>query len=281
MASPARGAGGRRSRREIRDASRRRSTYALGGVLVAVVAAMVWLFTDAKQSNPALASETLCPVSGPTAVTAVVVDATDPASKVTQAAIRARVLAAAEALPRFGRMEVYAAGADEAQLLRPLFAKCNPGRSTDVSQLNASPERVQRIYDEQFDRPLRAALQGVLDVPPSASSPILEGVQAVTVSAFPPKVEELPRRLILISDLIQNSPAYSMYGGPLDERAADTAGEAIPAQLEGVDVQLLMIRRAAQDTLQTSPEFVDFWEGWFSAAGARVSRAGPLPGRNQ
>jgi hypothetical protein len=269
-----------RNRRLERDRKKK-----LKGLVFFVVGGLVLLgigllYLKAGRNNPTLAADSLCPKTGPVAVTAVVVDVTDPASQVTQAAIRSRVLAAADDLPRYGMLKIYAAGADETALLQPLFSRCNPGTSSDVDELTSSPELVQKRYDEGFEAPLRKALDGVLDVPRADRSPILEGVQAVTVSAFPPAVRKLPRRLLLASDLIQNSPAYSMYGGPLDDRAAERAGEAIPAQLEGVNVELLMIRRSAQDALQTSPEFADFWEGWFAAAGARVRRSTPLPGRN-
>lgn len=269
-----------RNRRKEREAKQFRAgmvLFAVGGLLVLAIGC---LYFYAGRSNPALISDTLCPENGPVAVTAVVVDVTDPASKVTQAAIRSRVLAAADDLPRFGMLKVFAARSDETALLQPLFSKCNPGTRADVDELTSSPELVQKRYDEQFETPLRKTLDGVLDVPKSDASPILEGIQAVTVAAFPPAVEKLPRKLLLASDLIQNSRAYSMYGGSLDDGAAERAGEAIPAELEGVDVELWMIRRAAQDALQTSPEFVDFWEGWFGTAGATVRRASPLPGRN-
>lgn len=269
-----------RNRRKEREAGQFRRGVALfvaGGIVLLGIGG---LYLYAGRSNPTLATGTLCPAGGPTAVTAVVVDVTDPASKVTQAAIRSRMLAAADDLPRFGMIKIFAAGSDESALLQPLFAKCNPGTKADVDQLTSSPELVQKRHDEQFEQPLVKALDGVLDVPKSDASPILEGVQAVTVAAFPPATTKLPRRLLVASDLIQNSRAYSMYGGPLDDRAAERAGEAIPAQLEGVDVELLVIRREAQDALQVSPAFADFWEGWFGASGARVRRSTPLPGRN-
>ncbi|KQN02372.1 hypothetical protein ASE82_08415 [Sphingomonas sp. Leaf230] len=269
-----------RSRRKEREAKQMRAGVILFVIGAAILAAIGGLYIYAGRANPNLAAGNLCPDSGPVAITAVVVDVTDPASRVTQAAIRSRILAAAEELPRFGMLKIFAAGADESALLQPLFAKCNPGTKADVNELTSSPELVQKRYDEGFEAPLSKALDGVLDVPTADASPILEGIQAVTVAAFPPGVAKLPRRLLVASDLIQNSQAFSMYGGPLNEDAAERVGEAIPAQLEGVNVELLMIRRAAQDTLQTSPEFVDFWEGWFGAAGARVRRATPLPGRN-
>jgi hypothetical protein len=269
-----------RDRRRERETNQFRRGIALFVVGSLILLGIGGLYFYADRSNPTLEADTLCPAGGPTAVTAVVVDVTDPASKVTEAAIRSRVLAAADDLPRFGMLKIFAAGSDESALLQPLFSKCNPGTKADVDQLTSSPELVQKRHDEQFEQPLTKALDGVLNVPKSEASPILEGVQAVTVAAFPPATSKLPRRLLVASDLIQNSRAYSMYGGPLDDRAAERAGEMIPAQLEGVDVELLLIRRVAQDALQVSPAFADFWEGWFGASGARVRRSTPLPGRN-
>ena len=268
-----------RSRRKERDAKQKRFGVLLFIIGFAVLAGIGALYLYATKSNPTLGAD-LCPESGPVSVTAVVVDVTDPASRVTQAAIRSRVLAAADDLPRFGMVKIFAAGADETALLQPLFSKCNPGTKGEVDKYTSSPELVQKQHDEQFEMPLRAALDGMLDVPKADASPILEGIQAVTVAAFPPAVAKLPRRLIVASDLIQNSRAYTMYGHPLDDRAAERAGEAIPAQLDGVDVELLVIRREAQDALQMSPEFLDFWEGWLGAAGARVRHSVLMPGRN-
>jgi hypothetical protein len=268
-----------RNRRKARETGQFRAGLIFFAIGIAIIGGIGALYIYAGRANPTL-SDSLCPDSGPVAITAVVIDVTDPASRVTQAAIRARVMAAADDLPRFGMLKLFAAGANESALLQPLFAKCNPGAKGDVDVLTSSPKLVQKRYDEQFAAPLRKSLDGVLDVPKADASPILEGVQAVTVAAYPVNARKLPKRLILVSDLIQNSHAYSMYGGKLDDRAAERAGEAIPAQLEGVNVELLMIRREANDALQTSPEFVDFWEGWFGSAGATISHSVPLPGRN-
>lgn len=269
-----------RSRRKQRENRRMGAGLLLFAVGALVVVGIGLLYLRAGRENPTLSQGDLCPPGGPAAITAVVIDTTDPASRVTQAAIRSRVLAAADDLPRFGMLKLFAAGADESALLTPLFSKCDPGTSDDVDQLTSSKELVQKDHDERFAEPLSRALDGLLDVPSAESSPILEGVQAVTVAAFPEATRKLPRRLVIASDLIQNSRAYSMYGAPLDEDAAARAGQALPADLEGVVVELMMIRRETQDALQTAPGFVDFWEGWFGAAGARVKRAGPLPGRN-
>ncbi|GAA3262647.1 hypothetical protein GCM10020258_27180 [Sphingomonas yabuuchiae] len=164
-----------RNRRRERETGQFRRGVALFVVGVLVLLGIGGLYLYAGRSNPALDTDTLCPSGGPTAVTAVVVDVTDPASKVTQAAIRSRVLAAADDLPRFGMLKIFAAGSDESALLQPLFAKCNPGTKADVDQLTSSPELVQKRHDEQFERPLAKALDGVLDVPKSDASPILEG----------------------------------------------------------------------------------------------------------
>jgi hypothetical protein len=270
----------RRGRRAGRETRKWLLALGLGGAAVAVLAGILWLYYSASASQPKLAERTLCPETGPRSVTAIVIDRTDRVGPVTRADVRGRLQAYVRQVPRFGQLAIYGAGPDESDLLEPLFSRCNPGSGADAQSLTESPELVQRRFEREFQKPLETALEGALDIQGADRSPIMEGIQAVAVSAFPSGTEMLPRRLVVISDFLQNSQRYSMYNSGFATEDAVRAADDLRTDLEGVAVEMLMIGRDRDRVLQADVGFLDFWTRWFSENGAQVGRFVPLAGRN-
>jgi len=226
----------------------------------------------AKKHRTTLDPETLCPTTGETSVTAVLLDGTDSLTEIQKALVRTRLADLKEALPIHGRIEVYTLGQVTGNLLRPEIMLCNPGRGSDVSQLTANPKRVEKVWRERFSERLDLALDRVLDTRGEKTSPLMESIQSVGATAFAgARRASIPKHLVIVSDMLQHTPGYSQYKGlgSFDSLQRTEYFRQVRPDLGGVDVTILYLRRPTRAGLQGGAH-VTFWEAFFTAAGATL-----------
>jgi hypothetical protein len=96
----------------------------------------------------------------------------------------------------------------------PVFSLCNPGRASDTNILTSNPRRWERKFNESFGRPLDEQIDQLTKPAQGDNSPILEILIDIT------NREELnrgniPRRIVIVSDMLQNSDAYTFFPKPV------------------------------------------------------------------
>jgi hypothetical protein len=105
-------------------------------------------------------------------------------------------------------------------------------------------------------------------------SPILESIQSVALTELQkPGQEKLPKRLIVASDLLQNTTDVSFYRGlPEPKTFTDSAVfRRLRTDLSGVEVELWMLERS--DAATTQPRsLADLWERIIGAEGGDARR---------
>lgn len=184
-----------------------------------------------------------CPTpAGPSSNDVLLLDASDRLSDLQRDWVRGKLDRWAENTPRGGRARVFTLGS-VSEPLKQEFDRCNPGDGRSESWLTANPARLRKRWNEAFDRPLRDALP--LQDSTQPASPLVEAIQRASVSAGLEPSFEPPRRLTVVSDLMQHSPAYSMYvSGCADPEATlDANARRWSADLTGVAVTLLLVPR--------------------------------------
>ena len=266
----------------LRHSSQRRgrSVLAIGAaaaVLVALVGVAVAAYVLSRASSVATDAATLCPVDEPPAeVVAVVLDMSDRLNEIQLLAVRNHLqrLLYSE-LPRFAYVETYAVQDRAGVVAEPLIGLCNPGRGDDLNRIYQNPELARRRWEQDFADVLSAKLDALLAAPDSASSPIFEAIQAVAVRSFgKPSFDGVSKRLVVVSDLLQNVPGEgsggSHYRGvpAFAEFRASPYFSAVRADLDGVRVQLYYMNRSDQKT--QGADHIRFWEDYFAAQGATV-----------
>lgn len=154
-----------------------------------------------------------------------------------------------------------------------IFSRCNPGTAADTDPWLDDPERVQREWVRQFEAPLDQALEMLLTPSESSTSPILETVRGLTWrSDF--TQEQAERRIVLVSDMLQNSVAHSMYAQEVSERTFEAFERRPRAELQipdlnSVDVDLHILR--SEEALPYQDEaFESFWHDYFGRTGAEL-----------
>lgn len=198
----------------LRERQRANRRYAVG--TAAVLSALLALTLTVWVLRPAtLDPTTLCPTSRPLAGhTVVIVDRTDLWTPSMGAALTEIIENAQRNTLRYQKFSIVSLDAN--QSVHPVFSVCNPGAPSFWSDLYRGHRYTQRDFEDRFVGQADRVVEEVSAPSQAAASPIVEYVHRWLGSDdFNAGIEN--RRLILVSDMRQNSPLYSIYsahGGP-------------------------------------------------------------------
>ncbi len=246
------------------------SAKAILGVALTVIAASlagggVYAVHTLKQKK--FDPETLCPLEGSKAAAIVLIDKTDPLTPAEQASARSLVAAEAAAVQRGDRITVRLLQQKEGAAGTALDTAadlCNPG--AEGNPLFENPKRVAARYQNAFREPLDEALASVQDAGSAPVSPIAQAIHE-SLAAVP---ESLGQRLklILVSDLMEHTPAASAYTGTLSEAALrKDFPPALQKRLQGAEVRILLLARPRYAKQQAAA--IAVWQRFFQAVTAR------------
>ncbi|MDE2924221.1 MAG: hypothetical protein OYL92_02785 [Acidobacteriota bacterium] len=257
------------------------------GVAVPLVAVALALFVrfvvfapDLPERNP----DTGCPETGPSALTAIMIDATDRIGAIS----RADVLA---------RLEEYVAASREDEMVigfearpvgeevdEPLLTVCHPGDPEKASEWTQNPRLIRRRLEERFRQPLEALFRDLLGRQEAPTSPLMESVQSVAVSYLGrEEYVDIPKRLILVSDLMQHSEYLSFFRQPgvdYDTFARSHGADALSTDLRGTTVDVLFVQRDAHGRLPSTRGLAEFWGRWIEDQGGVVGPVSSVDGMN-
>jgi hypothetical protein len=215
---------------------------------------------------------TLCPVERqPTQVTVILLDVSDGFAEPQSLQLANYLTRVRDSVPRFGLVELYTLDAASGSIAKPGFHMCNPGDGTDMNVLYQNPglaRKAWRSFSDSISQQLARRIAGA----PSDQSPIFEAVQAAALRTFgKPEYDNAPKRLIVVSDLLQNVPdRLSMYAGlPSFQSFRDSPYfTSVRADLTDVSVTIYYLSRTP--AYVQGGRHVDFWEAYFHAQGAIV-----------
>lgn len=241
--------------------------------VVAVVAAIAILYFAVASSRRSLDPLTLCPTT-PDSVTVLLVDVTDPLNTPQRQDFANQLARLKNSIPRYGKLIVAKVDATGQTLLAPVITRCNPGTAVDESSWTGNPAALEKSWREGFDEPLGKAFDLLSAASAADQSPILESIQSVALTELQkPGMEGVPRRLVVASDLLQNTGDTTFYRDLPDPRAfvGSPLFRRLRTDLRGVEVELWMLERA--DAASTQPRaLADLWEGIIFAEGGDVRR---------
>ena len=257
----------RRSRRRVQQRKDRR------GVVVGGVAALflVGLFLWGQRGGRSLDSAN-CPHDRRYAAqVAILVDPSDSLTIVQGSSATPRIVEAIERdAPETAEIRVYTVGRVGRGDTTAVFRACKPAHPDGVSPLTGNPRIAERRYREDFLTPLQQTLAALLDVEGDTISPIMEGIQATAVNAFQPRNAYIPRQLLIVSDMIQNSADLSFYTDPVDfgplSRNPDYG--TLRVDLSGVAVTVFLLARRGDAGRIQAARLRVFWEEYFVDQGA-------------
>lgn len=245
----------------------------IGGCLLLVgsaFAAAAWLQAGKQEVDP----ETLCAVDGVSPAHVVfLIDKTDPLTERRVETLTAELHEVRRALGIGERLSVFLIHDRVEAEFSPLFSRCSPGRGAEANELYENPRMIQRAFDRAFGEPVERALAELVRATTAPRSPILEAI--ALIAEWPPFRDAKGRRLVVVSDLLQNVRELSHYGQlpPFEELVQGDYLQRVLPDLEAVEVDLQMIERRAgggRSVLQ-DVRHAAFWDGYFAAAGAQLT----------
>lgn len=277
-----------RSPKEERDERVRRWLLFSVVALVVAVLAVVFLVCTARDVNPAVGQD-LCPTDRePTEEIVVIFDATDRWNAVQRSVITRYVQRIQNDVPRFARLSLFRVSTSTASdIPQPELQLCNPGRLEDLGDLQgrlfANPDSIEKRWQTGFASRLISMIpRDTTSERPS--SYIMETVRGAAVELFGKDENAAGGRIILFSDLLQNSRAYSHYRDPSWERASGerlaNLDELGTSFLEGVRVEVYLLDRppVGESEGHSRGNLIEFWDGYFTSQDARLIRVRRVEG---
>jgi hypothetical protein len=243
----------------------------LGFILIAGLAGGgYWL----SQKRVKLDAVTGCPVTGPTAIHAILIDRSDPISPQQAQQVRLVIDGYVSRAKIGERFDLYVASGDTVNVLTPVASVCSPGRGDQANELYENPQMIQRQFEDKFVGVMKENLSRLLETATADSSPILESIKAAAVSSFG-SVEpgQIPLQMTIVSDLVQHSQGNSHFRGEtnFDDLSKRSAWRSLQANLKGASVNVLYLLRPVSvrsgQPIQNRGHQV-FWEKALSASGA-------------
>jgi hypothetical protein len=157
------------------------------------------------------------------------------------------------------------------------FDRCRAVRSAALANaLLESPGRLAAEHARRFGRPLQAVVEALATGGGATRSPILEAIEAAFWS--PALRGGGPRRLLIVSDLLQHGSGHSQIDGRRPELCALLAspfGARLAAlDWKEVEVTLVYLRRAGQTDRQGAAHLAWWGELFHRLGAARVVEAG-------
>jgi hypothetical protein len=207
-----------------------------------------------------------CPMAGPVALTAIIIDATDelPLNTISDVRRELTALLKREVADDEG-VEVWRVSGPHGQSKPDVPLVCRPIQPDNP--FTGNKRMAQRRFDEQYMAPLMAGIEKALAAPAENRSAILETVQAALTSLLAQADGDAPRRLRIgiVTDLAEHA-AFSLEGGvPSFDRfiTSPVYRTVSPGDLTGVHVVVYHIARlrhhADSDALQ------EFWRSLVQA----------------
>jgi hypothetical protein len=230
-----------------------------------------------KRDKP-LDATTLCPSGGPLGHYVLLVDKTDPLSFTQRQAFAVMLRELVERrVPEGYLLSVFVLGEDFKTTAEPLVELCNPGSGAGKSEFTANLKRLRAQYQSRFIEPVIAQADVLTASKPANASPILEMLQLVGINAFRKQAIDGERKLVLVSDMLHNTPQFSMFNAgataSFSAFAKTDYGRRTQSDLERVDVEIHYLMHAP--SLQTK-ENLQFWMDYFNQYGARVVAVRPM-----
>jgi hypothetical protein len=242
---------------------------ALALVLIAGGAALA---LKSRSSAVPTDGKTLCPTKRPPSeIMVILLDVSDRFSAPQRLQLENQLTRLRDSVPRFGLVEVYTVAHRRWRLTAPYDHLCNPGNGAELNQMYQNPQLARKKWDG-FAAKLRADIDKQMSSRPMKTSPIFEAIQSTALRTFgKPEFDGLPKRLVIVSDLLQHVPGgLSMYEKvpSFDAFKKTDYFARVRADLKGVSVLVYYLVRP--EVKEQDRKQIDFWDEYFEFQGAKL-----------
>ena len=240
------------------------------GILLIIVSslAIIGLLTlpiFLKKNKHEYDPETFCLQDRNYAHTILLVDKTDPFTEKQIIALKKKSRQLKQQLNQFEKLSIYILDDINYAAPTPIFSMCSPGTGKEANELYQNPTKIQMKFDAFFGKPLDDAIDQLIQVSKAPQSPILE--MLAEINLVPDFNKDRARKLIIVSDLLQNMPDYSHYKKEISfSEWLEDKQTSIANSFLNTSIDILYIRRKG-NRIQGATH-LDFWRQYFINSGA-------------
>ena len=238
--------------------------WAIAGMLAAVLGLFALV---AFNRPPALDMVTACRADHrDPAHTILLIDQSDPFNTNDLGWVSEFMDEEARLLPKYGRLTVLTPNAAAPYDLIEVYSHCSPGSAEKANPVTQNPRMIEDAWRENFYAPLKASIEIVLTEKSQNASPLAEAIYSIGDRADFTADTQI-RRLLIISDLMQHSEAFSFYrtGADFEAFSSTRLAEDIP-DLSHVSVTARIVPREIYDLPLSDVKY--FWSQYFTRTGA-------------
>jgi hypothetical protein len=251
----------------------------VGIILIAGLGGAYWFL---KSSRPILDSETNCPKSSLSGIHVIMFDRSDPISEQQAQRIRQAIEKFKNEAPFGMRFDLYTFQGDTQHALQPKLRICALGKPSEANAWIENPELVRRRYETRFTAVLDQTVAELLRGSQEKNSPIIESLRAAAISSFGSmEAGQIPLRLTMISDMVQNTPLSNQFQTEpnFQQLSRTVAWPTLQPQLKGADINILYLLRLS--ALRKGMPIQNrghqlFWEQLIAGSGGRLLSIDPL-----
>lgn len=264
-----------------RPRRRRRSSEGLGwsaivGVALlllasAALAGLGW-FKYTTPPKPRLDTRNDCPVDGPDGISVVLVDTSDDLPAATGREVQSILDDLVSSLPPYHLLEIRVLDIS-GNRSKSLFSKCNPGDGTGLSEWTDNPRLARSRWLESFRKPAAEAIRNSLASAKATNSPIMAALQDIAIDRFSSARDQgLPKKLTVISDMIEYTRDYSQYprAGDLGYARFKQSAAYLKyrTDLHGALVTIDYVTRPS--VMPDAKRHAEFWSSWVKDNGGTL-----------
>ena len=260
------------SRRSRRNKTSNNIPIAIIGLVIVLVSLFFYQYIKAVQGAIKIVPETNCRADGfSPRDTVILLDATEAVSQAQLEDLSNQLGLVVRDSMIHERFTIYFLR-DEPERFQPRLEVCNPGTGENLSALNNNLKKLNKVWEESFKTRVIDSLQGLAEVTPSTSSPIMEMLKFVGLRTFARSISP-EKRLILASDMVEHTDSYSQYRDrklDFENLSKSPYFREMRPRLNDVMIDLLYIERPTLSDIQGRDHVTKFWRSFVKRSGGKI-----------
>lgn len=238
-------------------------------VSIVLVLSAVALIINIQMNKIELEEATNCPTTGPLAHHIILADNTDVYSKIQARVIKKSIQRFIRQMDINEQLSIFILDETSLNRMEPRFSKCKLRSGEDANFLTENERLLKKKRAKEFDEPAMLVIKKLLSNKREVkTSSILEMIQAARVFGLPSEPSR-KRRMMIISDMVQNNNKLSFFSGfpKYDDFRTRAYAQRVKTDLIGFEIIVKMLLRAGFSRV----DLLRFWEPLFQDYGALVS----------
>jgi hypothetical protein len=247
--------------------------YLIIGLVVALLSiAAAYLFIN-EGNKVKIDPITFCPTeeSEQFGKTVALLDLTDPLNKAQKEFFLKEIKELKDQIPKHHSLTIYTLDEDLDLNKSRKITMCNPGTVEDIEstydKISINPNEIKKRWVEGFSKQISDVVNNIMfDNNSQNTSPVMEMFQLIAINEFK-GFEGVDNEIIILSDMIQNTPEMSMYQNGLISfskfKKSDYFSKVRTNLNKNVTIKLFIIKRDGSRAMQGDEDFTNFWFSYF------------------